>query len=77
MGALSGAGNVINTHGLTAQSGTFSGVISGAGSLTKTSAGTLTLSGVNTYTGATAVSAGTLMGNIADNTDLTVENGAT
>ncbi|MDR0564827.1 MAG: autotransporter-associated beta strand repeat-containing protein, partial [Azoarcus sp.] len=69
---LSGAGSIVNADGLTAQSGTFGGVISGAGDLTKTGAGTLTLSGTNTYTGATTVSAGILAGNIAANTDLTV-----
>ncbi|WP_083898619.1 MULTISPECIES: autotransporter family protein [unclassified Brucella] len=37
-----------------------SGAISGAGGLTKNGAGTLTLSGANSYTGATKVSAGTL-----------------
>jgi autotransporter-associated beta strand protein len=37
-----------------------SGVISGAGTLTKQGTGTVTLSGTNTYTGETAVSAGTL-----------------
>ena len=39
---------------------TYSGIISGAGSLTKTGNGTLTLSGVNTYTGNTTVNGGTL-----------------
>ena len=39
---------------------TLSGIISGSGSLTKSNAGALTLSGVNTYTGNTTVDAGTL-----------------
>jgi len=39
---------------------TLSGVISGSGSLTKDGAGTLTLTGANTYTGLTEVQAGTL-----------------
>ena len=36
------------------------GIITGAGSLTKTNSGTLTLSAVNDYTGGTSVTAGTL-----------------
>ncbi|MDR1044837.1 MAG: autotransporter-associated beta strand repeat-containing protein [Candidatus Adiutrix sp.] len=60
VGALADAGSIINTHGLTAQSGSFSGVISGAGGLTKTGAGTLTLSGTNTFTGSLSIDAGGL-----------------
>ena len=41
-------------------SSTYSGIISGTGTVTKLGAGTLTLNGSNTYTGATAISAGTL-----------------
>jgi len=48
-----------------ATNGTYSGAISGSGSLTKLGDGTVTLSGNNTYSGATTVSAGTLQLNYA------------
>jgi autotransporter-associated beta strand protein len=58
-------------------SGTFSGAISGDGSLTKTGASTLTLSGANNYAGATDVSGGALVVNGSlGNTALTVRTGA-
>ncbi|MGV9006981.1 MAG: beta strand repeat-containing protein [Brevundimonas sp.] len=59
----------------------FSGVIAGAGGLSQYGAGTLTLSGVNTYTGDTRVDYGTLrLGAsdvIADASRLIVQTGAT
>jgi len=57
----------------------YAGVIDGVGTVTKRGAGTLTLTGINTYTGTTTISAGALQlglstgsiaGNIVDNATL-------
>jgi autotransporter-associated beta strand protein len=88
---LSGAGTVDNSSGtgpftLTVgdndQTSSFSGVIqntTGTVALTKTGAGTLTLSNVNTYTGNTTVSSGTLLvngsGSLAAGSAVTVSGG--
>ena len=73
VGGLNGGGNILNTDGLTVQSGTFGGVIGNSNtSLIKTGAGTLTLTGTNAYTGSTTISEGTLKGNIASGTDLSI-----
>ncbi len=65
IGALEGSPSVeLGTRTLTVGAVTpteaFSGVISGSGGLTKTGASTLTLAGVNAFTGQTTVQAGTL-----------------
>ena len=61
LGAISGNGAITLAGGvLTVGQGSFSGVISGANGLTKTTAGTLVLSGANTFTGPATVTDGTL-----------------
>lgn len=85
IGSLAGAGSVTLgsatlTTGVDGTSTTFSGTISGAGAVTKAGAGTLILSGTNTYTGGTRVAAGTLSVAAAGNLGpgaLTLMNNAT
>jgi autotransporter-associated beta strand protein len=65
IGSLSGSGIVLlDGHTLTVGSNNFdtifSGVMQESGGLTKAGTGTLTLSGANTYSGTTTVTAGTL-----------------
>ena len=58
---LQGAGNVSVSSDLRIREGSFSGVIEGTGGITKDiSTNTLTLTGANTYNGATTVNLGTL-----------------
>ncbi len=76
---LNATGAIKLTGGsLTVSNGTVSGVVSGTHGLTKVSAGTLTLSGANTFTGAFAANAGTttLTGSLAT-TAVSVASGAT
>jgi autotransporter-associated beta strand protein len=65
LGCVTGAGNIsMATGSLTVgadnSSSTFSGVLSGAGGLTKVGNGTFTLARPNSYSGATSILAGTL-----------------
>ena len=86
-GALAGSQNLALTNGgsggadvalvLSNRDATYSGVLSGNGSLTKAGSGTQILTGTNTYTGATAVSGGalTVSGRLANSTNLIVTGG--
>ncbi|MFN4257799.1 MAG: autotransporter-associated beta strand repeat-containing protein [Gemmataceae bacterium] len=63
IGTLNGvAGGIVqlNANTLTVGAGSFAGNINGSGGLTKNTAGILTLSGTNSYTGVTNIDAGTL-----------------
>jgi autotransporter-associated beta strand protein len=86
IGSLAGAGHVTLGSKLVAggdnSSTTFSGIASGTSNgLQKMGTGTLTLSGANSYTGSTTVSAGTLQlaggAALADSSAVTVASGAT
>ena len=59
--------------------GTYSGILSAAGSLTKSNSGTFTLTGVNTYSGATSITGGTLAitgsGSINGTSGITINGG--
>lgn len=72
---LDSAGGILDTNGNMVM---LTGVVSGAGALTKIGAGNLQLSGVNDFTGLTTISAGTLSlsgaGSIADSSGV-VDNG--
>ena len=57
-----------------ATNGTFAGNISGTGALLKLGAGSLTLSGRNSYTGGTTITTGTLIGNSQSLTGNIVDN---
>ena len=85
-GATSGSvvGNIVDNAALLynrSDAVTFAGTISGTGSVTQFGTGTLILTGANTYTGGTGVSAGTLRlgtgGSLAAASQLSLGSGAT
>jgi autotransporter-associated beta strand protein len=90
-GSLAGSGNITLQDlagtpaavalkvGSSGSDTTFSGVLSGAGSLNKIGTGTMTLSGANIYTGNTTITAGTLLisspGSLASGSTVSVNAG--
>ncbi|HKH00040.1 MAG TPA: autotransporter domain-containing protein, partial [Bradyrhizobium sp.] len=70
---LNAGGGTLDTNGNNA---TLGGTIAGTGGLTKTGAGTLTLAGINNYTGATTINGGTLATHLP-NGGLNLAGGAT
>ncbi len=82
LGALTGSRNLALgsstvSIGNNNSSTTYSGVLSGSGSLVKIGIGTLTLGGANNYDGGTTIRSGTLAlgaSNVLPNTNLTIDN---
>src|SRR5262249_17505407 len=72
-------GNILN-NGIVVfdqgSNGTYAGSMTGTRSLTKLGAGTLTLTGINTYSGGTLISAGGLIGTTSSLQGFIVNNGA-
>ena len=83
IGSLGGSGGSVAlaanrlTVGANNTSTTFGGAIGGTGGLTKSGAGTMTLSGANNYSGSTAVDAGRLNVNGSIASAVSVASGAT
>lgn len=79
VGSLSGSGQVALEHsvlsaGAENTDGYFAGLITGPGAVIKDGNGTLTLAGVNTYTGSTGVNGGRLVVNGSVTSDVTVQD---
>ena len=80
--SITGSGGTLTGSSYAVESGSISSILGGAGIvLNKTTSGTVTLSGVNTYTGATNITTGTLKlsgaGSIATSSGVLVSAGAT
>ena len=84
---LQGSGSIYQNGTLSSsgtfdmQSGTVSAVLAGTGGVSKTTAGTVTFSGANNYTGSTTITAGTLVaasnGALPTATNVAVNSGGT
>ena len=59
-GAITGTGNLTSTNAFDMQAGSAGAILAGSVGLNKTTSGTVTLTGNNTYSGNTTIAAGTL-----------------
>lgn len=76
-GAITGSGTgTLTGSSYTVQNGSVTAILAGSAALTKSTAGTVSLSGVNTYTGTTTINGGTLQINSTASMGVT-SNGAT
>jgi len=74
-GTITSSTGSLNAGSIAAQNGTVNAILSGSNGLTKSTSGTVTLTRANTYTGATTVSAGTLLVNGTGSSAVTVNGG--
>jgi autotransporter-associated beta strand protein len=76
-GTITGTTGIITPSSTTASEGTISAIIGGTGTFSKVNSGTVTLTGANTFTGLTTVSAGTLHLNRSGGTTIPTTNSVT
>ena len=82
-GAISGSSGILTGSSYAVESGSVSAILGGTGALTKTTAGTLELTNINTYSGGTTVNGGNLLLNSSSTSSaavrgtVTVNTGAT
>lgn len=75
-GSITGSTGVLTGSSYGVQNGSISAILAGSGILTKSTSGIVTLSGLNTYTGATRINAGTLSVSMLDDGGLPSNIGA-
>jgi fibronectin-binding autotransporter adhesin len=74
-GSITGTSGILTGSSYDMRSGNASAILGGSGALTKSTAGTVILTGANTYTGLTTISAGTLqLGDGTSGNDGTIAN---
>jgi autotransporter-associated beta strand protein len=76
-GAISGSSGILTGSSYAVESGSVSAILGGTGALTKTTAGTLELTNINTYSGGTTVNGGNLLLNSSSSSSAAVRGTVT